>query len=278
MEDQKIQNNFNVNNTIENIQNQLKPLLLEVNAHPVYEKIKEIEDLQIFLEHHVYAVWDFMSLLKYLQVNLTCITIPWTPTDNPVTRQFINEIVLAEESDIDYSGKPASHFEQYIDGMMGCNADTSEVYHLIDEIEAGTDVFEAIDDLMIADEVKAFLRFTFELIQTNELHKVAASFAFAREGIIPDMFTSIVKNLNKEFPGVLVKFIYYLERHIELDGDSHGPIAMHMIEELCGNDDQKWKDCFEVAEQSLKMRMKLWDAISDCIDQKESFNENEMKF
>lgn len=278
MEDQKIQNNLNVNNTIENIQNQLKPLLLEVNAHPVYEKIKEIEDLQIFLEHHVYAVWDFMSLLKYLQVNLTCITIPWTPTDNPVTRQFINEIVLAEESDIDYSGKPASHFEQYIDGMMGCNADTSEVYHLIDEIEAGTDVFEAIDDLMIADEVKTFLRFTFELIQTNELHKVAASFAFAREGIIPDMFTSIVKNLNKEFPGVLVKFIYYLERHIELDGDSHGPIAMHMIEELCGNDDQKWNDCFEVAEQSLKMRMKLWDAISDCIDQKESFNENEMKF
>ncbi len=278
MEDQKIQNNLNVNNTIENIQNQLKPLLLEVNAHPVYEKIKEIEDLQIFLEHHVYAVWDFMSLLKYLQVNLTCITIPWTPTDNPVTRQFINEIVLAEESDIDYSGKPASHFEQYIDGMMGCNADTSEVYHLIDEIEAGTDVFEAIDDLMIADEVKAFLRFTFELIQTNELHKVAASFAFAREGIIPDMFTSIVKNLNKEFPGVLVKFIYYLERHIELDGDSHGPIAMHMIEELCGNDDQKWNDCLEVAEQSLKMRMKLWDAISDCIDQKESFNENEMKF
>lgn len=278
MEDQKIQNNFNVNNTIENIQNQLKPLLLEVNAHPVYEKIKEIEDLQIFLEHHVYAVWDFMSLLKYLQVNLTCITIPWTPTDNPVTRQFINEIVLAEESDIDYSGKPASHFEQYIDGMMGCNADTSEVYHLIDEIEAGTDVFEAIDDLMIADEVKAFLRFTFELIQTNEQHKVAASFAFAREGIIPDMFTSIVKNLNKEFPGVLVKFIYYLERHIELDGDSHGPIAMHMIEELCGNDDQKWNDCLEVAEQSLKMRMKLWDAISDCIDQKESFNENEIKF
>jgi len=278
MEDQKIQNNLNVKNTIENIQNQLKPLLLEVNAHPVYEKIKEIEDLQIFLEHHVYAVWDFMSLLKYLQVNLTCITIPWTPTDNPVTRQFINEIVLAEESDIDYSGKPASHFEQYIDGMMGCNADTSEVYHLIDEIEAGTAVFEAIDDLMIADEVKAFLRFTFELIQTNELHKVAASFAFAREGIIPDMFTSIVKNLNKEFPGVLVKFIYYLERHIELDSDSHGPIAMHMIEELCGNDDQKWKDCFEVAEQSLKMRMKLWDAISDCIDQKESFNANEMNF
>ena len=262
---------------IQNIENQLKPILSDLHMHCVYEKIKDVEDLQIFLEHHVYAVWDFMSLLKYLQMKLTCITLPWTPTENPVTRKFINEIVLGEESDLDYAGKPASHFEQYIDGMMGCNADTSEVYHLIDEIEAGTDIFKAIDDLMIEEKVKDFLRFTFELIKADEVHKVAAAFAFAREGIIPDMFTSLVKNLNEKFPGVLVKFIYYLERHIELDGDTHGPISMQMIVELCGNDEQKWLDCLEVAEQSLKMRIKLWDSISECIDQKNYFLENELK-
>lgn len=260
-----------MNNRIEYIENQLKPILSELHVHPVYEKIKDIEDLQIFLEHHVYAVWDFMSLLKYLQINLTCIKVPWTPTENPATRKFINEIVLAEESDIDYSGKPASHFEQYIDGMMGCNADTSEIYHLIDEIESGTDIFEAIDDLMINKEVKEFLRFTFQLIATNEIHKVAASFAFAREGIIPDMFTSLVKNLNNKFPGVLIKFIYYLERHIELDGDTHGPISIQMIEELCGDDDKKWQDCLEIAKQSLQMRINLWNSISNCIDDKQDF-------
>ncbi len=262
---------------IENIENQLKPIISELHSHRVYEKIKEVEDLQIFLEHHVYAVWDFMSLLKYLQINLTCVKVPWTPTENPITRQFINEIVLAEESDVDYSGKPASHFEQYIDGMMGCNADTSEIYQLIDEIESGTDIFDAIDNLMISEEVKDFLRFTFSLIKTGEIHKVAASFAFAREGIIPDMFTSLVKNLNNKFPGVLVKFIYYLERHIELDGDTHGPISLHMIEELCGNDNKKWQECVEVAKQSLQMRINLWNSISDCIDQKQHFQEQEMK-
>lgn len=260
-----------MNKRIEYIESQLKPILSELHTHRVYEKIKEIEDLQIFLEHHVYAVWDFMSLLKYLQVNLTCVKIPWTPSENPATRKFINEIVVAEESDLDYSGKPASHFEQYIDGMMGCNADTSEIYHLIDEIESGTDIFEAIDDLMINEEVKDFLRYTFELIKTDEIHKVAASFAFAREGIIPDMFTSLVKNLNNKFPGVLVKFIYYLERHIELDGDTHGPISLKMIEELCGNDDKKWQECLDVAIQSLQMRINLWNSISDCIDDKQAY-------
>lgn len=257
-----------MNYRLKDIENRLEPILLELHDHPMYKKIKEIEDLQIFLEHHVYAVWDFMSLLKYLQTNLTCVKVPWTPTENPVTRKFINEIVLGEESDIDYSGKPASHFEQYIDGMMGCSADTSEIYHLIDQIELGTDIFEAIDDLTISDEVKDFLRFTFELIETDEIHKIAASFAFAREGIIPNMFTSLVKNLNEKFPGVLVKFIYYLERHIELDGDTHGPISMQMIEELCGNDEKKWRDCLQIAEQSLQMRIKLWNVISDCIDKR----------
>ena len=118
---------------IAQIKSELQPILEKLHKHPVYEKIKDVEDLQIFLEHHVFAVWDFMSLLKYLQVNLTCVNIPWTPKDNPATSQLINEIVLGEESDIDFAGKPASHFDQYIDGMMGCNADTSEIYHLIEE-------------------------------------------------------------------------------------------------------------------------------------------------
>ena len=259
---------------IESIKNALDPTLKELHKHPVYYKIKDIEDLQIFLEHHVYAVWDFMSLLKFLQIKLTCVNVPWTPSDSPIARRLINEIVMGEESDLDYAGNPASHFEQYIDGMMGCNADTSEVYNLVDEIEAGTDVFEAIDMLMTPDAVKEFLSYTFKLIETGEVHKVASSFAFAREDIIPDMFTSLVKDLNEHFPGALVKFIYYLERHIELDSDTHGPLAMQMITELCGDDEQKWKDCLKVAEESLQLRIKLWDSISTCIDRKEAYLEN----
>lgn len=260
---------------IAQIKSELQPILEKLHKHPVYEKIKDVEDLQIFLEHHVFAVWDFMSLLKYLQVNLTCVNIPWTPKDNPATSQLINEIVLGEESDIDFAGKPASHFDQYIDGMMGCNADTSEIYHLIEEIEDGTGIFDALDELMVRDEVKDFVRHTFELIKSDEIHKVAASFAFAREDIIPDMFNSLVKDLNHHFPGALVKFIYYLERHIEVDGDTHGPLSMQMIKELCGKDEKKWRDCLEVAKESLQLRIKLWDSICICIDYKKEFMENQ---
>lgn len=257
------------------IQNELKPIIEELHTHPVYQKIEDLEDLQIFLEHHIYAVWDFMSLVKCLQINLTCVKIPWTPTDSPKTRQLINEIVASEESDIDYSGKTASHFEQYIDGMMGCNADTSEIYHLIDEIEDGNNIFEIIEGLFVSEEVKSFLRHTFNLIESDEIHKVAASFAFAREDIIPNMFNQLVRDLNIHFPGALVKFIYYLERHIELDGDSHGPLAMQMILELCQDDDEKWSDCLKVAKESLIARIKLWDSISECIDRKKTFLEKE---
>lgn len=261
----------NIHPQINRINQSLEPILKDLHQHPVYTKIKDVEDLQIFLEHHVFAVWDFMSLLKFLQAELTCVKVPWTPTDSPVARRLINEIVMGEESDVDFAGQPASHFEQYIDGMMGCNADTSEVYQLVDAIEEGVDVFDAIDELMTPEAVKNFLRFTFETIQTGETHKVAAAFAFGREDVIPDMFDALVKDLNEHFPGALVKFIYYLERHIELDSDTHGPLAMQMITELCGEDQQKWNDCLEVAEQSLQQRIALWDSIAECIDRKYAF-------
>ena len=80
------------------------------------------------------------------------------------------------------------------------------------------------------------------------------------------MFTAILKNFQEKFPETdLSKLIYYFERHIELDADEHGPMAMKMITELCGNDAQKWSDVEEVSILALEKRIGLWDAIEEAI-------------
>jgi hypothetical protein len=91
------------------------------------QKVKTIEDLQSFLENHVFAVWDFMSLLKALQSKLTCTTTPWFATANPETRYLINEIVVAEESDLTLDGRRQSHYEMYIEAMKDCGASIVEI-------------------------------------------------------------------------------------------------------------------------------------------------------
>ena len=235
--------------------------------HTLYEKVKTIDDLHQFLECHVYAVWDFMSLLKALQSKLTCTTTPWFASVNPQTRYLINEIVLAEESDLTLDGKRLSHFEMYVDAMKDCGADTIELTTFITDVLDTKNVFIAIKKSRLHPNVKAFLDFTFRIIEEGKTHKIAAAFTFGREDLIPNMFTEILKNFQQNFPETdLSKLIYYFERHIELDTDEHGPMAMEMINELCGNDSKKWMEVEEVSVLALEKRIELWDAIEEKIE------------
>ena len=91
----------------------MKSLYTRLAAHPLYRSFHSVEDLRLFMESHVYAVWDFMSLLKTLHRGLTCVDTPWLPTSDASSRRLINEIVIGEESDED-EGQPLSHFELYL--------------------------------------------------------------------------------------------------------------------------------------------------------------------
>ncbi|MFI2742943.1 DUF3050 domain-containing protein [Zhouia sp. PK063] len=238
-------------------------LLLE---HPLYKEIKTPEHLHLFLEHHVYAVWDFMSLLKALQHQLTCTTSPWIPVGNPETRYLINEIVLAEETDVALDGTHQSHFEMYLDAMISSEASIRQIQELLATLKSGISIFTAIENTEIPNSIKQFLQFTFNVIAEGKPHKIAAAFTFGREDLIPSMFTSILKNMQENFPDTnLEKLIYYFERHIELDEDEHGPMALQMVSELCLDDTAKWQEAKEISKQALQSRIKLWDGIQEAI-------------
>ena len=193
-----------------------------------------------------------MSLLKALQSLLTCTTSPWKPVGDGKIRQLVNSIVLEEESDVDKENNPLSHYEMYIDAMKQCGANTSAIESFVSNVST-TNIPS------VNDGVDAFLKTTFDVIESNETHKIASAFTFGREDLIPDMFTAIVNEYNTE--NNLDKFVYYLERHIELDGGEHGPLALELISNLCGDDDDKWREVEETAIACLVARKKLWDSI-----------------
>ncbi|RAV29015.1 DUF3050 domain-containing protein [Sinomicrobium soli] len=251
---------------LEDIKTEITPLRDKLLQHSLYQNIHNPEDLRLFLEYHVFAVWDFMSLLKALQQHLTCTATPWIPTKDPELRYLINEIVLAEETDVTRDGKHLSHYEMYLEAMEECGADTSRIENFIADLLSLKNILVDIKLSELPEAVKEFLNFTFFLIEEGKPHKIASAFTFGREDLIPEMFTALLREMQQYFPELRIsKLLYYFERHIELDGDEHGPMALHMISALCEDDDKKWKEARETAVMAIEMRTALWDTIEQEI-------------
>lgn len=263
---QRRHNFKDMNKHIENIQAATEELRQQIVNHPAYKEINDISGVRTFMEHHIYAVWDFMSLLKALQIKLTCTQIPWVPTGSPQVRFLINEIVCGEESDIAY-GKEGhmSHFELYLEAMEQSGASRKGIDDLLALVGNGIPVTEAIEKVNIPQVAKNFLNFSFEVIATDKPHIIAAVFTFGREDLIPNMFHTIVGDINERFPNQVDVFKYYLDRHIEVDGDHHSHLALEMVSELCGSDEQKWKEAQEYTIRALQSRIELWNGVNAAI-------------
>ncbi len=252
------------NEYIQKIKVEIEPLRQELLNHKIYTKINSMEGLKVFLQHHIFAVWDFMSLLKALQNELTCVQIPWTPKGNPLTRRLINEIVLAEETNQDENGNIKSYFELYIEAMKNCDADTSKIMYLIQLLREWKSVRMALSQIDIITSVKEFVGFSFDTIETKKTHKMAAVFLFGRENFIPIDFISVLKKIKTQAPQdkeAIKKLVYYFERHLKLDINNHSDMSVQMIKDLCQNDEQKWKDVIDMSKTALQKRVDLWNEI-----------------
>lgn len=253
---------------IEQLQTNIEPLRQEIINHKVYTQINDIEDLQIFMEHHIFAVWDFMSLLKSLQNNLTCTQVPWTPKGSAETRYLINEIVVGEECDVDLDGNRRSHFELYLDAMEQCGADTNQINAFIEKILRNVSVQDSLSQTTTSQGINQFVNGTFDVINSNKDYLQAAVFTFGREDLIPSMFISIVNDIYQRIPSSVSVFKYYLERHIEVDGDHHSHLALEMTSNLCGDNLSKWNEVEQAVTASLKQRIQLWDSVYEAIQLK----------
>ncbi|MBM4764784.1 DUF3050 domain-containing protein [Bacillus sp. B15-48] len=242
---------------------QLEAYRNKLLTHPIYQEISTPERVKVFMKHHVFAVWDFMSLLKRLQKSVTNVDVPWFPAQNSNFARFINEIVLGEESDIDGKGGYSSHFGLYLEAMEECGADVQLIQTFIAHLQEGLHYTEALEKTDgLNQQTKDFINFNLDLALNGEIYEVAAAFFYGREGLIPEMFQPLIDSL-KESGASSERLNFYLNRHIEVDEDHHGPLAEKLLIELCGNDQEKLKRSMEIGEKCFESRAKLWDGILD---------------
>lgn len=250
---------------VERLRSSIDPLRQEIIQHPLYRSVNSVEALRVYMEHHVYAVWDFMSLLKSLQQKLTCVTLPWLPVGSANTRFLINEIVAGEESDVDAAGNRISHFELYLQAMERAGADTTSIKRFIAALLDGQSVTDALDIAEAPVAARQFVRTTFQLIDEDQSHVLSAVFTFGREDLIPEMFLSLINKIETSMNADISVFKYYVERHIEVDGGHHSQLALDMTSELCGHDEQKWNQAAVAVEQALRSRVELWSGALQAI-------------
>jgi hypothetical protein len=250
-----------MNSRIETIKAATEPVRQRITGHTIYPEIQDMEDIRIFMQYHVYAVWDFMSLLKTLQNALTCTQVPWFPKGSAENRYLINEIVVSEESDTGPDGERHSHFELYLKAMKKCGADTSGIENFLAALRETGDLSTAFARAGTPPEAAAFVDFTFSIIASGKPHVQAAVFTFGREDLIPDMFLSLINRLHAHYPSEISDFRYYMERHVEVDGGHHSHLALKMTEGLCGSNEQNWREAEEAVQLSLQKRENLWDGV-----------------
>ena len=238
--------------------------------HRIYGLVNSAARLRRFMESHVFAVWDFQSLLKAMQQRLTCTSIPWVPTPDAEARRLVNEIVLDEESDALPEGGSASHFELYLHGMRNAGADTGPIDRMIETLRAGvsqggksvaTVVGDAMREAGAPEAAQAFVRHSFAVIESGSTHGIVAAFTYGREDVIPDMFRGLVSSLASRDPA-WERFHWYLDRHIEADDEKHAPVCRRIMARLCGDDPAKWAEASRMARACVEARIALWDAIA----------------
>jgi hypothetical protein len=231
-----------------------------LTAHPLYEVLGSLDNLRALMEHHVFAVWDFMSIVKSLQRDLTCVVVPWRPSVDAQAARLINEIVLGEETDERPDGSYASHYELYLEAMEEAGADTGPIRQFVEAVSTGRSVSEVLDRSEAPLPARAFVKTTFELLYDAPLHVRGVVLFYGREELIPDMFEAMVERI-QALGNPCGKFVYYLKRHIQLDGGEHARMAEGLLRRVCKGETLRREEARQAALKALQARINLWDGI-----------------
>jgi Protein of unknown function (DUF3050) len=242
----------------------IEPARRSLVEHPIYDAIDTLPRLRTFMGAHVFAVWDFMCLAKRLQRDLTSMEPLWRPPAMPDMARFINGVILGEESDDGPEHEATSHCELYIAAMEEVGASTEPIRRFLSLIGGGVEVEVALAAAGAPRAARAFVRRTLDYALAGSTVEVMASFLFGREDLIPDMFRRILPRWSQSRSAR--RFTYYVQRHIELDGDDHGPAARRALVQLAGPDAEAWHTARRVAHDAIASRIALWDRVHADLD------------
>jgi hypothetical protein len=246
---------------LEQLESTINPEVVAIAQHQVFQSIDSIEKLCQFSEIHVFAVWDFMCLLKELQRKLTRSSLFWLPPENHLGCHLVNTLIAEEESDQLGDNYYTSHFELYLSAMQQCGANTDAISTFIHDIRQDLRLDTLLAQPYIPYAAKRFVADTFTVI-AREAHAVAASFAFARENITGGMFSAILQHIVPTEKKYLIdQFVHYFQRHIDLDDGKHSEQSKILVANLCGSDEKKWQEAKDTALFSLNSRLQLLDGI-----------------
>lgn len=243
----------------------LADLRNQLELHPVFETLTDIERLRHFMRAHVFAVWDFMSLLKRLQRDLTCTQVPWMPPRDRIAAHLINEIVLGEESDVRPDGEPASHLDIYVDAMREVGADTAQFERFLALVERGMEPIDAMHTVGVDEHVRAFVSHTLRVAREDTTLAVMTNFFHGRENVIPQMFNALLTRWHID-EAAAPMFVFYLKRHIEVDGETHGPMAQQIIDRAIDGDPARERAVLKAAIDSVRARIQLWDGVQQALE------------
>ncbi len=251
------------------VNEKLAPLIQKIKQHDLYTNIQSIADVQIFMEYHVFCVWDFMCLLKELQARMVTTRAPWLPSKDPYSAHLISRIVLEEETDcIEVGKKYCSHFELYLQAMHAIGANTQTIQNFLHRLSRGEMLIQAAENCQLPAAIQQFIHTTFGFF-SQDTHIIAAAFVYGREAITSSLFTPLVRQLELNIPSEqkhkLKPLLYYLNRHIQLDEAEHLPRALQMLVNLANGDSKKWHEIVIHAQLALEARLNFLTEIQKKI-------------